>query len=188
MIDRNENEMMLPALSDDSRNNIYYDDNVLDIGGPQEFSLAYPSISGRLDYPTIAYTSASDLADYMIATVGAFPRDTMDQRIVGYLRQNMTSVPPNTGAVVNGQTRNVRDTFAPLAPSCASPLSAASDTDDDGMPDSWERRNGLRVGIADHNGVNLSAAGYRNIEVYLNELSDRVIAAGASTGAGCDDL
>lgn len=48
-----------------------------------------------------------------------------------------------------------------------------ADTDQDGMPDKWERRNGLRPGDAsDASGYSLDKQ-YTNIEVYLNSLVEQ---------------
>jgi hypothetical protein len=54
------------------------------------------------------------------------------------------------------------------------------DSDNDGMPDSWEVLRGLNPNVADHNGTELSLAatgveGYTNLEVYLNELADSLL-------------
>lgn len=46
---------------------------------------------------------------------------------------------------------------------------APLDTDKDGMPDEWERKNGLNPEVADNNAYKLSKA-YTNIEVYMNGL------------------
>lgn len=53
----------------------------------------------------------------------------------------------------------------PLLSSTEAPI----DTDGDGMPDEWEKANGLNPEKDDANGRNLSTA-YDNIEVYLNSL------------------
>ena len=46
------------------------------------------------------------------------------------------------------------------------------DTDRDGMPDAWEKAHGLDPANGeDGNKTNLSAAGYTNLEMYLNELA-----------------
>ncbi len=44
------------------------------------------------------------------------------------------------------------------------------DTDQDGMADEWEEKNGLDVGVQDHNG-DLDNDGYTNIEEFLNDLA-----------------
>lgn len=49
---------------------------------------------------------------------------------------------------------------------------APADADRDGMPDAWEIRHGLNPNLAsDRNLTNLSAEGYTNLEMYLNELA-----------------
>jgi len=49
---------------------------------------------------------------------------------------------------------------------------AAVDTDQDGMPDEWERKNGLDPGnAADARGYKLSKL-YTNIEVYVNGIKN----------------
>ena len=48
---------------------------------------------------------------------------------------------------------------------------APTDSDHDGMPDSWEESNGLNPNDpADAHGTYLSDAGYTNVEVYINGL------------------
>ncbi|MBN1759337.1 MAG: hypothetical protein JW863_13505 [Chitinispirillaceae bacterium] len=57
---------------------------------------------------------------------------------------------------------------------------APTDTDRDGMPDTWEKAHDLDPDNADdRNGTQLSPDGYTNLEVYLNEL-----AAGGTTASG----
>ncbi|MEN8906777.1 MAG: cellulose-binding domain-containing protein [Clostridiales bacterium] len=46
------------------------------------------------------------------------------------------------------------------------------DTDNDGMPDSWETKHSLNPSnSSDRNNTNLSKTGYTNLEMYLNELA-----------------
>ena len=49
------------------------------------------------------------------------------------------------------------------------------DTDGDGMPDSWETSKGLNPLTANHNAATLSTLGYTDLEVYLHELSARLV-------------
>jgi len=52
-------------------------------------------------------------------------------------------------------------------------LPAPTDTDNDGIPDTWETDNGLDPNDAsDGIGTDLSSAGYTNIEMYINSLTD----------------
>ena len=61
-----------------------------------------------------------------------------------------------------------------------------TDTDRDGMPDDWEKKHGLNPDNADdRNGKELSADGYTNIEMYINELAgDPVVFAGGTVSTG----
>jgi hypothetical protein len=125
--------------------------------------------STRFPYPAITYTPSSELRDYMIKNVGAFPRDAMDRRL-------MASV---INGVIDPAPRNVNPANDAWIPPPSSPPPV--DTDGDGMPDAWEIAHGLDPNAQDHNGTQLSVpmtgvAGYTNLECYLNELSDKVVA------------
>ena len=56
---------------------------------------------------------------------------------------------------------------------------APTDTDGDGMPDSWELAKGLNPNVANTNSVDLSAVGYTDLDVYLHELSQSRISGGS---------
>ena len=47
---------------------------------------------------------------------------------------------------------------------------AGFDTDNDGMPDTWETMNGLNPAVADDNG-DADGDGYTNLEEYINEIA-----------------
>jgi len=134
-------------------------------------------LSERHPFPPITYRPAQDLPAYMVANVGAFPRDPMDQRFLT--------------AVASGQTEfgigferpGANDAFA-LRFDPAAPPPAPLDTDSDGMPDDWEMRHGLDPNLPDHNGMQLSVKltgveGYTNLECYLNELADALVSNAA---------
>ncbi|HUN03622.1 MAG TPA: pectate lyase, partial [Niabella sp.] len=44
------------------------------------------------------------------------------------------------------------------------------DSDHDGMPDEWEKTNGLNPNDANDSKKNTLSTGYTNVEVYLNSL------------------
>ena len=50
-------------------------------------------------------------------------------------------------------------------------LPAPADTDQDGMPDDWESKNGLDPSDAEDRNDDRNNDGYTNLEEYLNELS-----------------
>lgn len=134
-------------------------------------------LSSRLPYPAITYTPTASLLDYMGTEAGAFPRDPMDERLMGYVIH-----------------RNIIADSLHLAPAldalqiANSTAGVLTDSDDDGMPDYWETAQGLNPNAQDHNGTNLSlpvtgTAGYTNLEVYLNCLADALV-HGSSTLCG----
>ncbi|MFM8372667.1 MAG: T9SS type A sorting domain-containing protein [Bacteroidota bacterium] len=126
-------------------------------------------------FPTVTYHTVSDLPVYLASNAGAFPRDSMDTRLNGYiLNNNMIDLPVEEGGASDAFILN--NAALPFA-----------DTDNDGMPDYWESSHGTNPAIQDHNGTGLSqsitgVSGYTNLECYLNCLSDALV-AGSSTPA-----
>ena len=99
-----------------------------------------------------------NLLDKVLASVGAFKpsRDLVDERIVGSVRDKTGTSRINTTGpwpdLANG---------APAPP---------SDSDLDGMPDSWEKSHALDPNNPG-DGAALAANGYTHVENYLNELA-----------------
>lgn len=121
-------------------------------------------------FPTITHTATEALTDYMIAQVGAFPRDPMDARYIDSLRSGIIPDVSHEQAVAD-------DAFTL---SFTEPPAPPLDADLDGMPDEWETANGLDPNTQDHNGTELSVQftgveGYTNLEVYLNWLADQLV-------------
>ncbi len=116
-----------------------------------DFSI-YPA---RVDAPAQSATAAYDS---VLASAGAFPRDFVDLRDVSETQDNTGS----WGARIPSDLMDgLVATSAPL------------DTDDDGMPDSWESGHGLNPAVADDSAIQLS--GYTAIEEYINELADTLV-------------
>lgn len=127
-------------------------------------------LNERHDFPPITITQTDDLIRYMVSNVGAFPRDPMDSRYIESLISGEIDVLPYEQAGAD-------DAFDVLP----NPPDAPLDSDFDGMPDVWEESHGLNSQADDHNGTSLSPEGYTNLEVYLNELSDRLVAEGSTS-------
>ncbi|WP_238008502.1 cellulose binding domain-containing protein [Dactylosporangium sp. AC04546] len=115
--------------------------------------------STRFNVPNITTEPASTALPKVLDNAGAFwwARDAVDTRIVGETRTT-------TGTLIN----------APNATEWNNLWNAAQvnspggwDTDRDGMPNAWERANGLNPNADDHNG-DADGDGYRNIEEYLD--------------------
>jgi hypothetical protein len=86
----------------------------------------------------------------------------MDTRLLGFVAAGtISSAPPDTNPAGDA----LLPAYSGLAPA------APADTDSDGMPDAWEIANGLNPNAASPNSTQLSAQGYTDLEVYLQELS-----------------
>lgn len=125
----------------------------------------------RLNFPTISSTPAKELIAYAVKNIGAFPRDPMDMRLMKALTTNTLDTQPVNGRDYYNDAFKLPFTTAPTPP---------QDSDNDGMPDEWERTQGLNINAQDHNGTQLSrkltgVEGYTNLECYLNELSDKLV-------------
>ncbi len=123
------------------------------------------ALATRHPFPAITYTPSAALYGAMLAEVGAFPRDPMDRRLLGALR---------TG-VIDPTPRDQNPYGDAFAHDWTTPPAPPLDADADGMPNAWETAHGLDPNVQDHNGTVLSDLGYTNLEVYLNELSDRLV-------------
>ncbi len=128
--------------------------------------------SSRHGFPSINYHSSTGLRDYMYTNAGAFPRDPMDRRLMEPVGIGTIDPTPRDQNPYDDALRH--DWSAPPTP--------PQDSDDDGMPDAWESAHGLNPNTQDHNGTNLSGAGYTNLEVYLNELADQLVTGGGGGG------
>ena len=123
---------------------------------------AVQKLPTRLPFPAITYTPTDQLAQRLLDTAGAWPRDPMDIRLMRSVATNTLSTAP-VGSNPAGDL--LFPAFSGSAP--AAPL----DSDNDGMPDAWEIAWGLDPSVANSNAHTLSAQGYTDLEVYLQELS-----------------
>ena len=116
----------------------------------------------RNAFPAITYTPTDQLRSVLLNTAGAWPRDPMDTRLLGFVAAGtISSAPPDTNPAGDA----LLPAYSGSAPA------APADTDSDGMPDAWETANGLNPNAASPNSTQLSAQGYTDLEVYLQELS-----------------
>jgi hypothetical protein len=132
------------------------------VNDPNTGSQAAQKLTNRHPFPAITYTPTSQLVNVLLNTAGAWPRDPMDIRL-------MSNIATNTIATAPRNTNPAGDALLP-AYSGSAPL-PPTDTDNDGMPDSWEVTKGLNPAVAGANARTLSTAGYTDLEVYLHELS-----------------
>lgn len=140
---------------------------------PEQTDVATPpawAAGVRHDFPFIGYDDAAHLQPWAVARAGAFPRDPMDQRLMGAVARGEILLQP----------RNINPAGDGSALPSGIDLTIPQDSDADGMSDTWESANGLNPMAPDHNGTQLSLAklgvpGYTNLEVYLHELSEQRI-------------
>ena len=111
--------------------------------------------------------SAKDAYESVLQYVGAsYKRDTIDERIINNVKNRKGGFIDVQGGFPHGTAYELTINAWPLLKS----FPALIDTDKDGMPDEWEKKNGLNPADAvDASNYKLSK-GYTNIEVYLNSL------------------
>ena len=116
--------------------------------------------------PPVRTTSAAEALEAVLADAGATrpQRDAVDARIVRTVRDRNGSV-IDSQAQVGGWPEYKGGT-------------PPADTDQDGIPDGWERRHGLDPRDA-ADAARIHSSGYSSIELYVNEL-----AAGAASRSG----
>jgi hypothetical protein len=96
----------------------------------------------------------------------SFKRDTLDERIINDVKNRTGFIIDVQGRYPHHSPYEMTINAWPVLKS----LPAPTDTDKDGIPDAWEKKNGLNANDAsDASRISLHAF-YTNIEVYLNSL------------------
>ena len=125
------------------------------------------SVYGLYDFDALAYAagefeSAEEAFETVLDTAGCFPRDHVGLRLVGDTRNGTYTYEGS-----KTQKKGILDTeedaegiYDYIS------VSAAVDTDNDGMPDEWESANGCNPNVADNNALHES--GYTMLEMYLD--------------------
>ena len=111
--------------------------------------------------PSLAYNQ-------VLKNVGAVlpKRDTLDERIINDVKNRTGKFIDVQGGYPHGTAYELTLNAWPGLKS----LPAPGDSDKDGIPDDWEKKNGLNINDAsDASGYKLSKS-YTNIEVYINSL------------------
>ncbi|QRV75869.1 pectate lyase [Ceratobasidium sp. AG-Ba] len=145
----------------------YYDPSKCGVLDGWELSQSTDNYSGvdfkstRYNYPTVKTLLAPlDAYAKVVVSVGASKvRDNVDAQLINQVKSLGKS-----GALISDETVSPWNSAGPIAGGIA-----PTDTDGDGMPDSWESANGLNPksndAMSDKNGD-----GYPNIENYINSL------------------
>ena len=98
----------------------------------------------------------------------SFKRDVVDERITQEAEKGISTSGKNRDGIIDSQ----RDVGG--WPELKS-TEAWIDTDADGMPDAWEKSNGLNSeDSSDGNKMTLDKT-FSNVEVYLNSLVEKVV-------------
>lgn len=132
-----------PAAFASPNSAIYASDNSMMRGsarGPVKTGIAL-----RHPFPSVTYTPSASLVGRIASTAGAFPRDAMDKRLMGYLARPIDARPV---AWKNDNGIDQGDGFA---------IASAKGP---GLPDGWKPPENC-------------AAGYTPLECYLNALADK---------------
>ncbi|KAH8596000.1 fibronectin [Bisporella sp. PMI_857] len=98
---------------------------------------------------------------WVLANAGTtYPsRDPIDKQLVAQVQSYGTS-----GALISDETASPTD-----GPGYVAGGTKPLDTDGDGIPDAWEKANGLNY-LDASDAMKIGASGYANIEVYVNSL------------------
>ncbi|MGB0756877.1 MAG: hypothetical protein ACPGO5_00295 [Patescibacteria group bacterium] len=144
-------------------------ETVLDTTLSEEWSAVFPENGAQSDVlvttpfssTNITVHPASSVQSLLLAADGAGAivptRDAVDERIIA-------GVYSNTGRIIDTQDQvGGWDTLAAGV--------APQDSDDDGMPDTWEENHGTNPNVADDDG-DIDNDGYTNIEEYINSFFD----------------
>jgi pectate lyase len=117
----------------------------------------------------IPVETAKDAYTAVLAKVGAsFKRDTLDERIINEVKNRTGRVIDVQGGFPHGTAYEATVNAWPALKSMPAP----ADKDQDGMPDDWEKKNGLNADDASDAAAFKLDKLYTNIEVYINSLTN----------------
>jgi len=130
--------------------------------------------SAPFDYPVVQSMSAGQAYRYVVAAAGAsLRRDEVDRLLIDELTSLGTE-----GAIISDEAL-----LATGGPGVVNGGTAPIDTDQDGMPDRWERRFGLNPDDPEDRNADTDADGYTNLEEYLQSL----VGEGDGPGDNCEN-
>jgi len=133
-----------------------------------EADAAASKVEGPFATEMITTQSATDAYAIILENAGAIlpKRDTLDERIINEVKNRTGRMIDVQGGFPHGTDYSLTVNAWPTLNSAP----AATDTDKDGMPDEWEKKNGLNPSdVSDATQVK-STNYYTNIELYVNSL------------------
>ncbi|MBT1703932.1 pectate lyase [Fulvivirgaceae bacterium PWU20] len=126
-------------------------------------------VNKPFDVEAIHEQSAKKAYELVLKSAGAsLRRDAVDLRVVSEVRSASSSLGKNKNGIIDSQ--NDVGGWPLLAA-----VNDERDSDADGIPDNWERRNKLDLKNPKDASERTLNKNYDNIEVYLNALVDKVI-------------
>ena len=127
---------------------------------PREKYTVVDWLSAPNDYPKVNILEPQQAYQFVVANSGAsLHRDQIDTRLINTLKSL-----GKEGKIISSEEENPEK-----GPGNIKNGKAPKDTDGDGMPDSWEKKNKLNSKKADGNG-DANNNGYTNLEEYINSL------------------
>ncbi|MDB5190499.1 MAG: pectate lyase [Segetibacter sp.] len=125
-------------------------------------------VSEPFSVVSIKTQTAADAYQSVLKNVGAsFRRDTLDERIINNVRNRTGQIIDVQGGYPHGTAYEQTVTAWPALKS-TTPL---ADADQDGMPDAWEKKNGLNSNDPSDAPSYKLHRQYTNIEMYINSLA-----------------
>lgn len=116
---------------------------------------------------TIPLQTATEAFNSVLEKVGAsFRRDTLDQRIINDVKNRTGRIIDVQGGYPHGTAYEQTINAWPALRSFPAP----PDADKDGMPDEWEKKNGLNAADPSDASKPAGNTSYTNIELYINSL------------------
>lgn len=116
---------------------------------------------------TIPAQTATEAYESVLQSVGAsYKRDTLDERIINDVRNRTGKFIDVQGGFPHGTAYHLTVTAWPVLMG----TERLVDTDNDGMPDNWEKQNNLNPSDPADASKNKLHPHYTNIEIYFNSL------------------
>ncbi len=132
-----------------------------------------------MDFETVTTHSAREAYERVLDCAGAsLRRDAYDELVIRDVRDGSATF--GDKGIIDSQNDIVYADGSRGWPVLES-AQAPADSDGDGMPDEWEKANGLNPEDAS-DGARMTKSGYTNLEVYMNSLVEDVMKAGLAGG------
>jgi hypothetical protein len=186
-IDNNQSIYFSGNLKDSSLDGVLNGSTTVPLPGYQGGGtvLGAPWSTVTTAYPTVSSASA---LRRILSQSGALPRDQMDGLVVSQA-QTLGSGTTGLGAGTRGPDGALytTETQTGLGNGGFGTITGGTrptDTDNDGMPDFWERTFGWNINSADS--MVIDASGYTRLEEYLNWLADPHVAGNGNSTIDLD--